>query len=375
MENIKKSSLQKITYLGLATVMLIGFMIVGKVILMPLVFAGILALALAPICNQLEKRGIKPIASILLTFLGISTVILIILVIISFTFANIYEELPELQSDLQKGVAAISKRFNSLDYFSDTSLEELFSGNTSKFVNFTFSLLERVFSSSMTTITNFFFTFLYLFFLLYYRKGIRYVLYVGKTKAQLTKLSTIINEVQDVVKAYAFGLFSVMLMLGFVNSIGLWLIGIDYAFFWGFLAGFMIIIPYIGTTLGGILPFLYAFATTDTLWQPIAVTSMYFVIQLIEGNLITPNIVGNRINTNAMSVIIAMTIGTLIWGIAGIVLALPIVGILRVVFSHFDATKKLGLLLDNDLADFRIEDKLNEEKQSLASLQDEIELE
>lgn len=352
MENINKSYLQKITYLGLAAAMLIGLMIVGKVILIPLVFAGILALALAPVCNELEKKGIKPIASILLTFLGISTVILIISVIISFTFANIYEELPEVRSDLVEGIAVVSKQFEGLNYFSNTSIEELFSGNTSKFVNFTFSFLERIFSSSMTTITNIFFIVLYLFFLLYYRKGLRYVLYLGKSEVQLSKISTIIEEVQEVVKAYAFGLFSVMLMLGFVNSIGLWLIGIDYAFFWGFLAGFMIIIPYIGTTLGGILPFLYAFATTDTLWQPIAVAAMYFVIQLVEGNLITPNIVGNKINTNAMAVIIAMTIGTLIWGVAGIILALPVVGILRVIFSHFDSTKKWGLLLDNDLADF-----------------------
>src|SRR5690606_29821586 len=106
--------------------------------------------------------------------------------------------------------------------------------------------------------------------LLYYRKGIRTVLFKNKNAAQQKDLSALITEVLDVIRSYAGSMLIVIGILGIVNSIGLWIIGIDYPFFWGILAGVLVVIPYIGTTLGGVLPFLYALATTDTVWQPLA---------------------------------------------------------------------------------------------------------
>ena len=113
-----------------------------------------------------------------------------------------------------------------------------------------------------------------------------------------------------------------MLILGVLNSFGLWLIGIDYPVFWGFLGAFLAIIPYIGTAIGGLLPFLYALATTSTLWQPMAVIGWFVLVQQIEGNLITPKVLGSSVKVNPFAAIFALFFGGYLWGIPGLILAI-----------------------------------------------------
>jgi len=144
-------------------------------------------------------------------------------------------------------------------------------------------------------------------------------------------------------------LLLVILILGVLNSLGLWLIGIRYAAFWGFLAACLAIIPYIGTTLGGFLPFIYALATTGTLWQPAAVVLLYSSVQTLEGNFITPNVVGNSVSINPLAAIIFLFIGGMIWGISGLILALPFVAVLKVVMEHITPLRPVSELLSSDL--------------------------
>jgi predicted PurR-regulated permease PerM len=142
---------------------------------------------------------------------------------------------------------------------------------------------------------------------------------------------------------------TVILILAILNSIGLLIIGVDYAVFWASLAAFLSIIPYIGTTLGGLLPFMYSFATATSWWQPVAVVGLYFGVQQIEGNLITPYVVGSNVKINPFIAIISLLIGGFIWGLAGIVLGIPIAAIIKLVFDHIDAFKPVGALMSRDL--------------------------
>lgn len=91
-----------------------------------------------------------------------------------------------------------------------------------------------------------------------------------------------LSNIQKVIQGYLQGLLTVIVILGVLISLGLLVIGIEHAFFWGFLAASLAIIPYIGTFLGGLLPFLYAIATANEPWQPIAVVVMFVVVQALE---------------------------------------------------------------------------------------------
>ncbi|NNE77615.1 MAG: AI-2E family transporter, partial [Pricia sp.] len=121
-------------------------------------------------------------------------------------------------------------------------------------------------------------------------------------------------------------------------------------FFWGFLAGFLEIVPYVGTTIGGILPVFYMLMVSDTLWQPLAVIGLYILVQQIEGNIISPNIMGPSIKINPMFIILGLFVGGIVWGISGMILALPILAVSKEIFRSFDATEPLSYLMENGLA-------------------------
>jgi predicted PurR-regulated permease PerM len=327
-------------------------MSVGKVFLAPVAFAMILSMALAPVCNWLDKLGVHRVLSIVLTYVALALLLAIIVTLISMTFVNIYQELPQIKVQIEEGFVKLNETLSEFFNFTDNEIQNYLRENRSRIFGPAWSFIEGTFSSSLKVIGSIFLTLLFTFFLLLYRRGIKKVLLQGKSERVQQELSTLLSNIAEVVKNYALGLLIVMILLGTVNSIGLWIIGIKYAFFWGYLAGFMIIVPYVGTTLGGVLPFLYALATTDTYWQPIVIVIMYYSIQQIEGNFITPNVVGSKINVNPMVVISAMICGALIWGIAGMILALPVVGITKVILSHYKKTQVLGNLMSDKLSKF-----------------------
>lgn len=97
----------------------------------------------------------------------------------------------------------------------------------------------------------------------------------------------------------------------------------------------------------GTLPFLYAIATADNWWQPAAIVGMYVIIQNVEGNIITPKVVGSSVSINPLVALIAIIIGGFIWGISGIVLAIPLIGVVKIILDQNKRTAPLAFLLSN----------------------------
>lgn len=161
----------------------------------------------------------------------------------------------------------------------------------------------------------------------------------------------ILKDMQKVSQEYLVGLFLVMLILGTLNSLGLWAIGVKYSLFWGFFAAVLTIIPYAGTFTGGFFPFIFAIITTSTIWQPIAVVVLFFSIQFLEDNFIKPKVVGNQVDLNPFTAIVALILGGIIWGIPGFVLALPFMALTKIIMEHFDETQALAMLFSSEVYD------------------------
>src|SRR5690606_13496370 len=206
-------------------------------------------------------------------------------------------------------------RKKGLDYISE---------NLTSIIDQPFDMISASISASTSFVSNFFLVLLYSFFFLYYKAGIPSFLLQQSSKKYRESAANLLSQIKSITQDYLLGLGTVMLILGILNSVGLMVIGIDYAFFWGFLAAFLAVIPYIGTFIGGFLPFLYALAVTDTQWQPLAVIGLFVLVQTLEGNFITPKVVGDNISINPFTAILGLIIGGSLWGIAGMVLALPL---------------------------------------------------
>ena len=162
----------------------------------------------------------------------------------------------------------------------------------------------------------------------------------------------ILNKLYEVQQNYLIGLFTVMSIVGALNSFGLLILGIDNAFFFGFLAALLLLIPYIGIIIGSILPALVALATKDSLWYPVGVMVIFGFIQFIEGNFITPKITGSKVSINAFVAILSIILFSMLWGIAGMIVALPVIASLKVVFDTIPELKPYGFLIGEPLDEY-----------------------
>jgi predicted PurR-regulated permease PerM len=319
-----------------------------KFLLAPLAMAGLLAFLLEPICEFYE-RWLGGITSIFLTLLTVLIPTVLFIYFAGYQVGSVFSNLPSIFDQVENGISKLLKWLNQNWGITTVDVEDWVQQNIGSILDAPLKIVTRGLTTSTTTLANTSMTAIFLFFFLLYRNGFYNFLVYQFPKNKRDQVKKAVSEVRKVVRGYLLGMLTLMLILGTLNSIGLYFIGIRYPFFWGFLAATMIIVPYIGTTLGGVLPFLYALATGDYWWQAPAVALMYWGIQNVDGTFITPNVVGSSVKINPLIAIIALIAGGFTWGIVGMILALPIAATLRVIFEHTDAFKPLGLLMSSDL--------------------------
>jgi hypothetical protein len=105
------------------------------------------------------------------------------------------------------------------------------------------------------------------------------------------------------------------------------------------------LLPYIGIAIGSILPALFALATKDSALYALGVVAWFQVVQFLEGNIITPNIVGSKVSINPLMAIIGILLGGMLFGLAGLIIALPFIATLKVIFDSNPNMEAFGFLI------------------------------
>ncbi len=343
-------SVQRLAYLAILLTLLTYIFHIGINILQPLAFAGLFMLISLPVVNWYEKK-LSTIPSIVLSFITILVPIFVVFIVLSQYLLSVVEDLPSINEGISKGIEQLFSTISKKVGITKNELKTQVGDNAEALISAPASVLKSGIFFSTGLFANTFLTFIYTFLLLLYRHSIKQFLMSQFTEGTKDMGRKLFSEIRNVSQSYIYGMGIVMLILGTLNSVGLLLIGIEYAFLWGFLAALLAVIPYVGTLVGGMLPFLYAFATTDTLWQPLAVIALFTIVQTIEGNLITPKIVGSSVELNPLAAILSLVLGNAIWGVGGMILAIPFMAIMRVIFTHVEPLRPIGLLLSSKLYD------------------------
>ncbi len=147
-------------------------------------------------------------------------------------------------------------------------------------------------------------------------------------------VTRLVTEADEVLGAFLRGQFSVMLALGTIYSIGLWMIDLELALLIGMVAGLISFIPYLGSIVGVVAACLAAIVQFHDVWSLIPVFAVFGVGQLLEGMVLTPLLVGDRIGLHPVAVIFAVLAGGQLFGFIGILLALPVASVVMVLLRH-----------------------------------------
>lgn len=321
----------------------------GSSFFIPLTYGVFFSLMLQPFCSWFERIVGNRMIAVILTLMAASALVATVIFFFFNQVQSILTEAEDIYSGLQETFYEWAEYGGGSFGLSGREVEQYIDTIITSFSSEPLGILSTGLSTSGVLLANFSLVVIYTFFFLLYRTAVKnFVLGQLSDNDQKEGLTTL-SEVQQVAKNYLGGMALVMLILGVLNSLGLFVIGIEYYLVWGFLAAVLGIIPYIGTVIGGLLPFVFAIATTESLWQPVMVVVLYATVQFMEGNFITPKVLGGSVKINALAAIIAVIIGSFYWGIAGIILAIPLLAMVRIIMTHIEPLRPVALLLSDDL--------------------------
>jgi predicted PurR-regulated permease PerM len=338
---------QNLSYKLLALLLLVYILFTLKGILIPLVFAGILSFLLFPLVHYLEAKKVPRVLSILLALLLSLAILGLIVYVVVDQVQGLDSLIPQLEAKsvkiFQQSQHWITQyHLPGLDKTKLMAEAQKYLGDLLKSSS---SLLSTLLGSTGNFLLNLSLLPLYIFLFLLYRDHLKEFLMrlfktIGRSKIQHT-----LDKIVTVVGSYMSGLFKVIMIVGILNSICLYFIGVEQAAFFGFFAAFMVLIPYIGIAIGAILPMLVAFISKDSYMYPLAVAICFYAVQFLEGNFITPYVVGNQISINPLTAIVSLLLFGSLWGMAGLVLALPLTAIIKVLLDSSASTKAWAFLM------------------------------
>ena len=343
--------LQTICY-TLIILLISGYILyIGAPIFIPIIFAILLGVFLNPVYNKLIPFVKIKWLTIVLTFTCFFVPLVLLATLFSIQLMNIFESLPSIDQSLNDGINKIVNTVNRLAPSVNLSAHNLIEGGEQSDLRGPLKMIAQGLTSTSSIIASSGLVIIFAFLLMYYKKSFKRFIIDSFDRHNRPEIKGAMQDIKNTIQSYIGGLGLVVVLLSVFNTIGLTLIGIEYAIFWGTLAGILAMIPYIGTLLGGMLPFVFALSTAEASWQPIAVVAYYLFIQQLEGNFITPKIVGDKVDINPLFAILALLFFGSFWGIAGVILALPLISIVKIILEHFDETKALSILMSSDITE------------------------
>lgn len=320
----------------LAVVLALVFLL--RSVLLPFVAGMAVAYLFDPICDRLERWKLsRTWATTIVTavFVLICVVVLVFLVpAVIGQIADLIERAPAFLDAVRREIAAfIEVLKNRFDPATLARFQNAMSGSADKLFSWATNLLGGVVSGGVA-----FFNFIALlvitpvvaFYLLRDWDGIVDRVDDALPRRHQETIRRLAKEVDDTLAGFLRGQGMVCLVLAIFYAVGLSLAGLDFGLIVGLVAGFLSFIPYVGSLVGLFLSVGLALAQFDSLVDVAIVAAIFFVGQAIEGNVLTPKLVGEKVGLHPVWVMFALLAGGALFGFVGVLLAVPVAAIVGV---------------------------------------------
>jgi predicted PurR-regulated permease PerM len=313
-------------------------------LLILLAFSMILAMLVLPVCTWLESKGLPRSLAIVFCLLIMFVFIGLLLLLAVGQIAEFASDWPMFIRKSEKWLAGLQSFLSqNLNISRKKQMVEV-SNQTINLLKNSGGIISTTFGTAIHGITTMIIVPIFVFFFLYYRQFFSDFLSRVFPTTEPEILRGIMLKTGSVVQSYLVGLLAVMFIVALLCCVGFWWIGVDYFIFFGCLTGILLVIPYIGIWIGAALPIILTLASLGPNYA-LGVIAWVAVVQFVEANFITPLVIGSKVSMNPMVAMLALLAGEMIWGIPGLILALPLTAILKVIFDHVPALKAYGFLL------------------------------
>lgn len=317
-------------------------------VLTPFVAAALLAYLGDPLADKLQRlgfpRGIAVLTVFLLTFASVGLLVLLVVPLFRAQVSALLDSLPGIITEVEQ--VWLPRLYGFLDIAPGEDVG--FGAFLTRYSEMAGTWGSRIILSLSKSggalaaaVISLFLVPILTFYLLRDWDSILAKLARLVPSSQRETVFRLARETDDVLGAFLRGQILVMIALGILYSVGLSIVGLEFAIAIGIVAGLVSFVPYLGFVFGIVLAGLTVALEPDPLWRLLGVVATFSIAQLIEGSLLTPKLVGNRIGLHPVFVIFAVAAGGQLFGFFGILLALPIAAVLSVLI-RFAYTKYLA---------------------------------
>jgi predicted PurR-regulated permease PerM len=337
------------------TILLIGFFVfftmlfIGRNIVVPLVFATILAILLHPVVNFFVRKRINRLIAIVITLILAFSFIVAFGAFLFSQASRFSESWPLLvdkfTSILNQSISWASGYFN----IDQQRIHEWMLNTKTEIINTSSAAIGKTLLSLGNGLVILFLVPVYIFMILYYQPLLLDFIRRVFGKSDPGQVNEIIGQTKTVVQHYLVGLVIEAAIVATLNSAALLLLGIDYAILLGIIGALLNVIPYIGGITAVALPMMISLATKPNGWYAIYVLAAYYFIQLIDNHYIVPKIVASKVKINMLFSIIVVLAGNALWGIPGMFLSIPLLAIVKLICDHIEPLKPWGFLLGDTM--------------------------
>ncbi|PPK87791.1 putative PurR-regulated permease PerM [Neolewinella xylanilytica] len=350
-----------------AIIGVVAILYFGKSVLLLLTVAGLIAILLNPVDNKLRSWGWKPGLAIA------ASVFLLVLFFAGIFFAigqqatSFAQNWPEIEDRISQQIERAKEQIPVLPGGATTEASDSTStgqqsgsasgqsadggssgGSMLQNLPFGQSQITGALSSTLSVLGDFLLMFVYIVLFLSQKERLREFVLRRAPDEKRGETHQTINEALDVAQQYLKGRLILILILSVLYGVGFSLVGLNYAIVIAVLVAILSIIPYLGNIIGGGIAVAIAVASGGGTTMILGVLGTMAVAQVLESYILTPLIVGDEVDINPLTTIVAVIAFTVMWGAVGAIVAIPVVAIMRIVFKHINGMEDYAYLLGQE---------------------------
>lgn len=323
----------------------------GAEFFLPLTAALVIAIALVPFLEWMERRRVPSALAALMAVIAFLLVANTALVLIVVPAADWFRLLPERLPQIQNNLAPLIDFYSQLQRFVDETVQMLATGPVAAAqtaaVDAPRSLLQFAATSAPAAIIQMVFALLIIYFFLagWTRLRRRTINSRGSFDGAMA-VARVIQNVVDATSAYVLTIATINLCLGLAVALALWLIGMPSPLMWGGSVALLNFVPYFGPMLAAALLALGGLMVFDDVWKALLPAALQVGFHLVEANVITPTILGRRLTMNPLLILVSLTFWAWVWGTPGALLGVPLLIIIQTVVSAAGTPDIAGFLFE-----------------------------
>lgn len=339
----------------------------AKQFLYPIALALLASYLLAPLVSFFENKLRFPRA--------IAILISLIIAISFFYFAvNVFyhqvkvlvKDFPAIKEQAIVNLEVLQSKIAEKFSFSIAEQNIWVEKQVEELLNQSDELLRKITKGATGTLEALFLIPIFTFFMLFYRdRGKNFILQLA-SKNDNNFTNALLDQISKVTVKYMAGVITVVTILAISHCVALSIIGVKYAIFLGILAAMFSFIPYFGTLFSGLIPLLFSLIMPSSSYEPLFIIIYFWAITFVDHNILTPTITGGNVNLNPLVTILGLILAAEIWGIPGMVIIVPTLGIMKIIFDNVEGLEPYGYLIGAKPhgVDFKkMKEKLKEKKQ------------